>query len=163
MLPSSDTAHASRVHARVSRPSRRQDARAHAEARHRHDNVQAIVEAYADYNRGDGNPSPDYWHEDAEYRTAPEDPDSGIHRGLDAIARLFASWREVYPNLQVEVHEARARRNRVFAWVRFVGRGAASGVPIHMELAHVATMRDGKTLRLVEYNDRAEALRAMAD
>lgn len=153
----------SRVHTRVSRPSRGQDGPGQAEARHRHENVQAVVEAYAHYNRGDGSPSPEYWHDDAEYRTVPEDPDSGTHRGLDAIARLFASWREVYPDLQVEVQEARARRNRVFAWVRFVGRGAASGVPIHMELAHVATMREGKTARLVEYNDRAEALRAMTE
>jgi ketosteroid isomerase-like protein len=29
-----------------------------------------------------------------------------------------------------------------------------------MELAHVLTVRDGKTARLVEYPDRAEALEA---
>lgn len=33
------------------------------------------------YNRGDGKPSPAHWHEDAEYRTAPNDPDFGVHRG----------------------------------------------------------------------------------
>lgn len=164
MTPNLETAvHSSRTDARVSRPLRGQKGRARAEARHRHENVQAVVEAYAHYNRGDGSPSPEYWHDDAEYRTVPEDPDSGTHRGLDAITRLFASWREVYPDLQVEVQDARARRNRVFAWVRFVGRGAASGVPMHMELAHVATMREGKTARLVEYNDRAQALRAMTE
>jgi ketosteroid isomerase-like protein len=164
-MPSSpETAlHGSRVHARVSRAPRRRERRAHADTRDSHDNVQTICDAYADYNCGDGSPSLEHWHEDAEYRTAPEDPDSGTHRGIDAIARLFASWREVYPDLRVEVREARARSNLVFAWVRFIGRGAASGVPIQMELAHVATMRDGKTARLVEYNDRAEALRAMTD
>jgi ketosteroid isomerase-like protein len=30
-----------------------------------------------------------------------------------------------------------------------------------MELAHVCTVRDGKTVRLVEYNDRREALKAV--
>jgi ketosteroid isomerase-like protein len=34
-------------------------------------------------------------------------------------------------------------------------------VPIDMELAHVCTVRDGKTARLVEYNDRTEALKAV--
>lgn len=122
----------------------------------------AVVRAwYAHYNRGDGEPSLDYWHEDAEYRTAPDDPDSAVHRGVDAIRYLFASWREVYPDLRVEVREAKANRNQVFAWVRFVGRGAASGIPIHMELAHVCTMRNGKTARLVEYTDRTEALEAV--
>jgi ketosteroid isomerase-like protein/RimJ/RimL family protein N-acetyltransferase len=125
------------------------------------DIVKVILDGYADYNRGDGNPSLDYWHEDAEYHTAPNDPDSAAHRGIDAIGRLFASWREAYPDLRVEVREARATRDQVFAWVRFVGRGAASGIPMHMELAHVCTMREGKTARLVECLDRAEALQAV--
>jgi ketosteroid isomerase-like protein/RimJ/RimL family protein N-acetyltransferase len=125
------------------------------------DNVRVILDGYADYNRGDGEPSLDYWHEDAEYLSAPKDPDSAMHRGIDAITRLFASWRDVFPDLRVEVHEAKANRNQVFVWVRFVGRGAASGIPIHMELAHVCTMRRGKTARLVEYTDRTEALEAV--
>jgi ketosteroid isomerase-like protein len=125
------------------------------------DIVEVVLDGYAQYNRGAWEPSLDHWHEDAEYLAAPEDPDSALHRGIDAIRRLFASWREVFPDLRVEVHEARAHRNRVFAWVRLVGRGAASGLPIYMELAHVFTMREGRTARLVEYMDRAEALKAV--
>ena len=49
----------------------------------------------------------------------------------------------------------------MFIWVRFIGHGAASGLPIEMELAHVCTRRDGKTVRIVEYNDRVEALEAL--
>ncbi len=124
------------------------------------DNVEVVLDWYAHYNEGDGEPSLDYWHEDARYRTAREDPDSATHRGIDAIRRLFATWREAYPDLRVEVHETRANRDRVFAWIRFVGRGAASGIPIHMDLAHVCTMREGRTARVEEYMDRAEALRA---
>jgi ketosteroid isomerase-like protein len=30
-----------------------------------------------------------------------------------------------------------------------------------MELAHVSTVRDGKTIRLVEFCDRSEALKAV--
>ena len=125
------------------------------------DVVETVLDGYARYNRGDGEPSLDHWHEDAEYVSAPEDPDSAMHRGIDSIRRLFASWREAFPDLRVEVHEAKANGNHVFAWVRFVGRGAASGVPIHMELAHVCTMRRGKTARLVEYTDRTAALEAV--
>lgn len=44
--------------------------------------------------------------------------------------------------------------------VRFAGHGAASGIPLEMELAHVYTMRDGKAARAVEYMDRVEALEA---
>ena len=125
------------------------------------DIMEVVLDGYAHYNRGAGEPSLDHWHEDAEYLAAREDPDSALHRGIDAIRRLFASWREVFPDLRVEVHETRANRNQVFAWVRFVGRGAASGLPISMELAHVCTMRERRTVRLVEYMDRAEALKAV--
>jgi len=125
------------------------------------DVVDLIHAWYAHYNRGDGEPSLDYWHEDAEYHTAPDDPDSARHLGIDAIGRLFASWREAYPDLRVEVHEAKANRNRVFAWICFVGRGAASGISMQMELAHVYTVHGGKTARVVEYTDRTAALQAV--
>jgi uncharacterized protein len=124
------------------------------------DGVKVVRAWYAHYNASDGAPSALYWHPDAVYETAREDPDFAIHRGIDAIARLFASWRETYPDLRVDLHEAKAHRDRVFAWVRFRGRGAASGIPIQMELAHVFTISDGKTIRLLEYSDRAEALEA---
>ena len=90
-----------------------------------------------------------------------EDPDSDTHRGIEAIRRQFARWVEAYPDLRVEPLEVRSNRDKLFVWVRFVGHGAASGVPIDMELAHVSTVRDGKTLRVVEYFDRSEALKAV--
>ena len=45
-------------------------------------------------------------------------------------------------------------------WVRFIGHGAASGIPLDMELAHLYTMREGKAARVVEYMNRNEALEA---
>jgi ketosteroid isomerase-like protein len=100
-------------------------------------------------------------NEDAEYVASSEDPDSDTHRGIEAIRRQFARWVEAYPDLRVEPLEVRSNRDKLFVWVRFVGHGAASGVPIDMELAHVSTVRDGKTLRVVEYFDRSEALKAV--
>lgn len=43
----------------------------------------------------------------------------------------------------------------------FSGHGAASGIPLEMELAHVYTVRDGRATRVVEYMDRNKALRAV--
>jgi ketosteroid isomerase-like protein len=83
-----------------------------------------------------------------------------VHRGIDAIRQQFASWHEAYPDPRVEVFDARANEDQVLLWVRFVGHGATSGIPIDMELAHLYTMRDGKAARLVEYMDRNEAIEA---
>lgn len=123
-------------------------------------NVEIVLSRYARYNAGERRPDLGFWHEDAEYHAAREDPDSAIHRGIEAIRRQFERWWEAYPDLRVEPLEAKGKGDQVFLWVRFTGHGAASGVPMEMELAHVYTMQDGKAARVVEYSDRTEALKA---
>ena len=122
-----------------------------------------MLSRYGLYNAGDRRPDPGFWHEDAEYHAAREDPDSAIHRGIDAIRRQFERWHEAYPDLQVKPLEAKGNGDRVFLWVRFTGHGAASGVPMEMEIAHVYTMREGKAVRVVEYFDKAEALEGLRE
>jgi uncharacterized protein len=124
------------------------------------ENVEIVLNRYARYNAGERRPDLGFWHEDAEYHAAREDPDSAIHRGIDAIRRQFERWHEAYPDLKVDPLESRGIGDQVFLWVRFAGHGAASGAPMEMELAHVYTMRDGKAARVVEYYDKAEALEA---
>jgi ketosteroid isomerase-like protein len=118
------------------------------------DDIQRVREQYARYNGGERAPGRWFWHEDAEYHTAREDPDHAAHRGIDAIGKLFASWLEAYPDLRLEIQEAEALGDKVFLWIRFAGHGAASGIPLEMELAHLLTLRDGKGASVVEYTDR---------
>jgi uncharacterized protein len=125
------------------------------------ENVEQVLGAYARFNAGEREPSLDYWHEDGEYVTSSDDPDSDVHRGIAAVRRQFANWVEAYPDLRVEPLEVKDHEDDVFLWVRFLGHGALSGLPIEMELAHVCTLRDGKTVRVVEYGDRAQALQAV--
>jgi hypothetical protein len=55
----------------------------------------------------------------------------------------------------------RANGDHVFVWVHFSGQGADSGLPMDIDLAHVLTIDDeGRTRRLEEFFDRAEALAA---
>jgi ketosteroid isomerase-like protein len=99
-----------------------------------------------------------WWHEDGEYVNAREDPDHGKQVGIAAVEAHFASWVEAYPDLRVTPVEVRANGQCVFAWVRFSGHGATSGMPMDMELAHLLVLEDGLIRRLEEYTDRAEAL-----
>jgi ketosteroid isomerase-like protein len=124
-------------------------------------NEERLLAAYARFNSGDKEPSLDNWHEDAEYVASSDDPDSDIHRGIEAIREQFARWVEAYPDLRVEPLEVKSNGDMIFVWVRFIGHGAASGLPIDMELAHVCTVRDGKTIRLVEYTDQQDGLKAV--
>ena len=125
------------------------------------ENRAIVLDAYARFNAGEKVPELWFWHDNAEYQAAREDPDSAVHRGIDAIRRQFASWLEAYPDLKVEVLDAQANGDKVLLWVRFIGHGAASGFPLDMELAHLYTMRDGKPARAVEHMDRDEALEAV--
>ena len=124
------------------------------------ENLEFVLDAYARYNAGERRPELWYWHEDAEYHTSSEDPDSEVHRGIDAIRKQFERWEEAYPDLKVEPLEAKENRDQVFLWVRFSGHGASSRLPIDMELAHVLTLEEGRVRRLDEFTDRTEALEA---
>jgi ketosteroid isomerase-like protein len=122
--------------------------------------LELVLDAYARFNAGEKRPDLWFWHEDAEYHASREDPDSAVHRGIDASRAQFASWLDAYPDLRVEPIESKENADTVFLWVRFSGHGGESGVPMEMELAHAISMRDGRATRLVEYFDRAEALEA---
>ena len=125
------------------------------------ENVEVVLDAYARFNAGERTPELWFWHPDAEYQAAREDPDSATHSGIEAIRKQFARWLDAYPDLRVEPLDAKANGDHVLLWVRFIGHGAASGAPLEMELAHVYTLRDGKAARCVEYMDRTEALEAV--
>ncbi|MEA2207605.1 MAG: uncharacterized protein QOF54_82 [Solirubrobacteraceae bacterium] len=124
------------------------------------ENVEIVLDGYARFNAGAKEPTLEYWDEDGEYVASSADPDADTHRGIEAVRRQYARWVEAYPDLRVEPLDAKGSGDKVFVWVRFIGHGAASGLPIDMELAHVTTLRDGRIIRLVEHNDRAEALQA---
>jgi ketosteroid isomerase-like protein len=115
------------------------------------------------YERGsrDKSPPADWWHPEGEYVNSREDPDHATYRGLEAITKLFASWYEAYPDIRVVPLEVRVVGERVFAWTRYSGHAASSGLAFEMELANVLTLEDGRIRRLEEYMDRAEALEAV--
>ena len=125
------------------------------------ENVEFVLDSYARYNAGERRPELWFWHADAEYHVSSEDPDSEVRRGIDPIREQVERWEEAYPDLRVEPLEAKDNGEQVFLWVRFVGHGAGSGLPIDMELAHVLTFEGGRARRLEEFTDRAQALKAV--
>jgi ketosteroid isomerase-like protein len=115
---------------------------------------------YEAFNAGEREPIGEWWHADVVYVTTREDPDAGIREGIPAVVELFRGWVESYPDLRLEAKEIREGARGVFAWVRFTGRGAGSGLPMEMELSQIWFFEDGKVRRCEEYFDRAEGLAA---
>jgi ketosteroid isomerase-like protein len=129
-----------------------------------------IRRAYTRFNEAEPDPSGqhklawvlDFYDRDAVYVNDARDPDAGIHRGIEAVRQQVGRWVEAYPDLQVEPLEIiQTSGNQAFVWVRFSGHGAESGVPISMELAHIVTVKGSKVLRVEEYSDRADGLKAV--
>jgi ketosteroid isomerase-like protein len=132
------------------------------------ENVEDFIRrGYARFNGAEREPldevelaSLDIYHPDSVYVNDANDPDPGIHRGIDAVRGQIGRWVEAYPDLQVEPLEIQTNGDVAFVWVRFSGHGAGSGVPIDMELAHVVTVEAGKVRRVEEYTERADGLEA---
>ena len=124
------------------------------------ENENFIRSAYDRFNGGERVPPADLWHADGEYINSRDDPDPGIHRGLEAIRKQFERWVETYPDLRVEPLEVLVNADRVFVWAQWSGHAAGSGAPVEMKMAQVWTVEGGKIRRGEEYFDRAEALEA---
>ena len=123
------------------------------------ENVEAVRRQHEHFNRS-GEVLPEIYHSDAEWVPAREDPDAATHRGLEAIRGYFAQWTEMFGGIDFRAEELIDAGDKVFAWMRFSGKGAASGAPVKMEQAQIWIFRDGKVVRVEEYFDRHEALEA---
>ena len=81
--------------------------------------------------------------------------------GNDAVLANYERWNEAWEGAETTLEEVIGHGDRVFVKVRFRGRGRASGVEVDTRLYEVHTLRDGKVLRIDEYEHRAEALEAV--
>ena len=119
--------------------------------------VEAVRRQHELYNRT-GEVLAEIYDPNAEWAAAREDPDAETHRGLEAIRAYHLKWLDFFDYVELSSDEVIDAGHKVFAWIRFEGRGTGSGAPVQMEQAQVWTFRDGKVVRVEEYFDRAEAL-----
>jgi ketosteroid isomerase-like protein len=124
------------------------------------ENVEIVRELFERVLQGERPPLPGLWHEDVEWHTA-NDPDQDVIRGLPALTASFRDWEQAYSDLRAEPLDIKGSGDDVFVWVKVTGHGTRSGAPGEFELAYVYTLRDGMVARVVEYFDRAEALKAV--
>ena len=122
-------------------------------------NLEAVRRQHEHFTRT-GEVLSEIYDRDAEWMAAREDPDAATHRGLEAIDRYFAHWAGMFESIDLRAEELIDAGDKVFAWIRFSGRGTTSGAPVEMEQAQIWTFREGKVVRVEEYFDRTEGLEA---
>ncbi|MGH2987144.1 MAG: nuclear transport factor 2 family protein [Solirubrobacterales bacterium] len=84
------------------------------------------------------------------------------YRGQEGVRRFLTEWLEVWgDDYQVGVDEIRvAPDGRVVSLHWHRGTGRQSGVTMELQVAQIATVRDGRIIRLDNYDDRTKALKA---
>ena len=83
------------------------------------------------------------------------------YHGIDGIRRFLSEWLEVWGDYEIEIDQVLlAPDGRVVSLIRHHGKGRQSGVPLDLEMAQIATLRDGRFVRFDNYDNRADALKA---
>ncbi|HMC07259.1 MAG TPA: nuclear transport factor 2 family protein [Solirubrobacterales bacterium] len=98
-----------------------------------------------------------YFDADCEYQPVEE---ASTIRGREALIRWVERWLEAWDDAWDEIDEIVEAGGRVVAAIRAHGRGRRSGMEISQPLFDVFDLRDGRVLRIREYLEFDQALRA---
>jgi ketosteroid isomerase-like protein len=82
-------------------------------------------------------------------------------QGHDAVRASLARWKAEWDDYKVMPEEFEDRGDRVVVTVRLRGRGRGSGVDIDARFYDVYTLRDRKIVRMDQFTERSEALKAV--
>ena len=123
------------------------------------ENVEWVERFWELYNRREIDAWVGMMAPDLEWHVDPQDPDTTVHRGPEAVKRYGLSWAEMM-NVTVEVRQVFEAGDQIVAWTRVESRGGLSGVPAGLDLAFIFKLRDGLVTRVQETQDKREALEA---
>ena len=123
------------------------------------ENVEWVERFWELYNRRETDAWVEMMAPDVEWHVDPQDPDTTVHRGPEAVKRYGLSWAEMM-DARIEVREVFEGDDQLVAWTRVETRGGASGVPVGLDLALIFKLRDGLVTRVQETQDKREALEA---
>jgi ketosteroid isomerase-like protein len=85
-----------------------------------------------------------------------------VYRGHDGVRRYFAGFEGLMEDVRFEPLEFVEEGDAVIVWIRFSGRGAASGIDVGQFAAVVQRVRDGKVTWMEAHPDMDAARAALA-
>ena len=112
-------------------------------------------------NAGELDAAMQFLSPDVEWVVAREHPEARTVVGLRAVAEYFRTWEETMPNLSLKLDRVLDGGEKVVStgWVTGVGTG--SGAEVEVPIAFVYTFRHGLVVRVEEYLNPHEALKAV--
>jgi ketosteroid isomerase-like protein len=83
-----------------------------------------------------------------------------IYHGHDGVRAFWRQWLEAWESIEFRLDDLIDAGDDVVALISQVSRGRVSGAEVPTSYAMVWTVRDGMVVRMRNFGDRAEALRA---
>jgi uncharacterized protein len=121
----------------------------------------SVAQAWVDAcDRGDVEAALAVCDPEVELVEAEALPGSVTATGIDAVRRYLERFETHWSEASWEPEEFREAGDKVFMRARLKLVGRHSGIGVDREWIYVFTVRDGKLLRQVGYDDAAEGLRA---
>jgi ketosteroid isomerase-like protein len=121
-------------------------------------NVEVVRRGIEAFSRADWEASVELMDPDIEWHDAPDLPGAQVHHGREAVLTQWKGMGEALEGFTVEAERFFDAGDQVVVFLKSLGRGRASGVPVSRELAQVVTVRDGRATKIVGYDDRTKAL-----
>jgi ketosteroid isomerase-like protein len=84
-----------------------------------------------------------------------------VYRGREGLKAWFRDLHQEWERFETTVTRIEPRGERALCTVHIHARGRASGIVIDDVLFHLIEIRDGLILRLVAFDDRAAAVKAL--
>ena len=86
---------------------------------------------------------------------------AAVFKGPDAIRDVMGELEESFEEISVEAEEiSEAPEGEIVVVLRISGRGRGSRIELDNRIGHVWTFRDDKAVRMVAYEEPADALKA---
>jgi uncharacterized protein len=122
-----------------------------------HPNVKRVRDAYAAFDKADLNGALADLADDAVFHFTGEGPNSGDHKGREAIeAALINNYQLTNGTQKLEIHDIFAADDRGVVVLRETAT-RNDGATLDMEESHVLAIRDGKITDLWDVPTDAEA------
>ncbi|MEA2330139.1 MAG: hypothetical protein QOH58_277 [Thermoleophilaceae bacterium] len=125
--------------------------------------VRACLRAYGAFNRRDLPVFLSMFDPEIVYDASNADwPERQIYEGLPGMVEMTTDWYSTWQDFRFDLREVHdLGGNRCLLMSEFQMTGQESGVPLeHVQWQQLGTARRGRWVRVDNFTDRAEALRA---
>src|SRR5687768_44579 len=124
------------------------------------ENVEIVTRQFNAWSAGDLDTWSEAWDPDVVVVPPKGWPEGGVNRGLDAWRSQARRLRDSWTEARIEIDEIRPVEDRVLVQIRYVTKGADTGLPFDTPMAAVFFFEDRKIKRAEYYWETDEALEA---